>query len=86
MDQPSTTLQPASRNWPSTAQSGELGPAERAGYVVAGLVLAAAAARPRPNPVLTTLALGAGAYLAWRGAQGNCPVKAALVRQGLLRA
>ncbi|HWL79359.1 MAG TPA: hypothetical protein VNR89_00260 [Roseomonas sp.] len=57
---------------------GELSSGERALYVVAGLVMAAAAAKPRPNPLLNVLALGAGAYLAWRGAEGSCPVKAML--------
>lgn len=52
---------------------------ERAVYVIAGLALAAAAAKPRPNPALNALALAGGAYLAWRGAEGYCPVKSALV-------
>ncbi|MDB5595204.1 MAG: hypothetical protein JWM36_2165 [Hyphomicrobiales bacterium] len=52
---------------------------ERIVYVLGGLGLAAAAAKPRPNPLLNVLALAAGSYLAWRGANGYCPVKAALV-------
>ncbi|MDB5649032.1 MAG: hypothetical protein JWL62_552 [Hyphomicrobiales bacterium] len=52
---------------------------ERIAYVLGGLGLAAAAAKPRPNPLLNVLALAAGSYLAWRGAEGYCPVKAALV-------
>ncbi|MCI0756837.1 hypothetical protein [Teichococcus vastitatis] len=86
MSSSNTDLQTTPPNWPATQEAGELSLPERAGYVAAGLVLAAAAARPRPNPVLTALALGAGAYLAWRGAQGTCPMKAALVRQGVLSA
>jgi len=61
--------------------SGMLSTGERALYVVAGLVMAAVAAKPRPNPVLNILALGAGAYLAWRGAEGSCPVKAMLTER-----
>jgi hypothetical protein len=45
-------------------------------YMLGGLVLAAAGAKPRPNMLLSLIALGAGAYLAWRGAEGSCPVKA----------
>jgi uncharacterized membrane protein len=51
---------------------------ERAISVVAGLGLAAAGVKPRPNPFLNVLALLGGAYLAYRGATGHCPVKAAL--------
>jgi uncharacterized membrane protein len=51
---------------------------ERAISVVAGLGLAAAGVKPRPNPLLNVLALLGGAYLAYRGATGHCPVKAAL--------
>lgn len=51
---------------------------ERAISVVAGLGLAAAGVKPRPNPFLNILALLGGAYLAYRGATGHCPVKAAL--------
>ena len=52
---------------------------ERAVYIAAGLGIAAAAAKPRPNPLLNVLALAAGSYLAWTGAQGRCPVKRLLV-------
>ena len=51
---------------------------QRAIYVLAGLGLAAAGVKPRPNPFLNVLALASGAYLAWRGYEGSCPVKAAL--------
>jgi hypothetical protein len=51
---------------------------ERALYIVAGLGLAAAGAKPRPNPLLNLLALAGGAFIAWRGYVGQCPVKAAL--------
>ena len=51
---------------------------DRAIYVAAGLGLAAAGARPRPNPLLNVLALAAGSYIAWTGAQGHCPVKSLL--------
>ena len=51
---------------------------ERAISVVAGLGLAAAGVKPRANPLLNILALLGGAYLAYRGATGHCPVKAAL--------
>ena len=57
---------------------GELSTTERLWSAVAGLVLAAAAAKPRPNMALSVLALGAGAALAYRGATGYCPLKAAL--------
>jgi hypothetical protein len=49
---------------------------QRAGYIAAGLGMAAAAARPRPNPLLNVVALAAGSYLAWSGYRGRCPVKA----------
>jgi hypothetical protein len=52
---------------------------ERAAYIATGLSLAAAAAKPRPNPLLNVIALAAGSYLAWTGAQGRCPVKRLLV-------
>ena len=52
--------------------------AERGISIAFGLGLAAAAATPRPNPLLNVLALAAGSYLAYRGATGHCPVKAAL--------
>jgi len=51
---------------------------ERAISVIAGLGLAAAGVKPRPNPLLNVLALLGGAYLAYRGATGHCPVKAAI--------
>jgi hypothetical protein len=57
---------------------GQLTIMERGLYIVAGLLLAAAGARPRPNALLSIAALGAGGYLAWRGAEGSCPAKAAL--------
>lgn len=52
---------------------------QRAMYVMAGLGLAAASVKPRPNPLLNVLALASGAYLAWRGYEGSCPIKAALI-------
>ena len=55
---------------------------ERAIYVAVGLGMAAAGAKPRPNPLLNVLALAGGAYLAWTGYTGACPVKAALTDQG----
>ena len=55
---------------------------ERGISVAAGLALAAAGAKPRPNPLLNVLALGVGSYLAYRGATGYCPVKAALAEGG----
>jgi uncharacterized membrane protein len=55
---------------------------ERAMSVVGGLGLAAAATKPRPNPLLNILALLGGAYLAYRGATGYCPAKAALEGSG----
>ena len=55
---------------------------ERAVSVIAGLGLAAAAAKPRPNPLLNILALAGGAYLAYRGATGHCPMKAAIEESG----
>lgn len=57
---------------------------ERGIFVAAGLGLAAAAAQPRPNKVLSLLALLGGSYLAWRGAVGQCPIKAALVENGII--
>ena len=57
---------------------------ERAISVVIGLGLAAAAAKPRPNPLLNVAALVGGAYLAYRGATGHCPVKSALVEGGVI--
>ncbi len=55
---------------------------QRAMYVGIGLGLAAAGTQPRPNPLLNVLALAGGAYLAWSGYQGHCPVKAALIDEG----
>lgn len=57
---------------------GELSTTERTLSAAGGLVLAALAAKPRPNHVLSVLALAAGAFLAYRGATGYCPAKAAL--------
>ena len=57
---------------------------QRGLYIAAGLGLAAAGAQPRPNPLLNVIALTGGAYLAWSGYQGRCPVKAALVDQSNL--
>jgi uncharacterized membrane protein len=62
------------------ADPGELSFIERSLYVVGGLLLAAAGAKPRPNPLLNLAALGIGGYLAWRGAEGTCPAKAAIAR------
>ncbi len=59
---------------------------ERIVYVAAGLGLAAAGVKPRPNPMLNVAALLAGAYLAWQGMEGHCPVKAALMEGGATRA
>ena len=61
--------------------AGQLSTTERTWSAVAGLVLAAAAAKPRPNMMLSVLALGAGAALAYRGATGYCPVKAMVADQ-----
>jgi uncharacterized membrane protein len=55
-----------------------IGMGERSLSVVAGLAIAASAARPHPNPLLSLLALGIGSYLAYRGATGYCPLKAAM--------
>ena len=60
------------------AHNGHLEMPERVISVVAGLALAAAAAKPRPNMLLSVLALGAGVFLAYRGATGYCPARAAL--------
>ncbi|MBR0645155.1 hypothetical protein [Plastoroseomonas hellenica] len=51
---------------------------ERGLYIIGGLLLAAAGAKPRPNPLLNIAALSVGGYLAWRGAEGSCPAKAAI--------
>ena len=60
------------------AHNGHLEMPERMISVAAGLALAAAAAKPRPNMLLSVLALGAGVFLAYRGATGYCPARAAL--------
>ena len=64
--------------------AGQLSLTERTISVGGGLVLAAAAAQPRPNMVLSLIALAVGAALAYRGATGYCPVKAAVVSNGLV--
>lgn len=51
---------------------------ERTVSVIVGLLIAAAGAKPRPNMLLNVAALAAGSYLAYRGATGYCPIKAAL--------
>jgi len=56
-----------------------LNSSQRAMYMLAGLGLAASSLKPRPNPLLNVLALASGAYLAWRGYEGNCPIKAAMI-------
>ena len=61
-----------------SAEGGHLGMPERIISVTVGLALAATAAKPRPNHWLSILALGAGALLAYRGATGYCPARAAL--------
>jgi uncharacterized membrane protein len=60
------------------SEAGFLSPGERGAYLLGGLALAAAGVKPRPNMLLSILALGTGAYLAWRGSTGYCPVKAAM--------
>jgi uncharacterized membrane protein len=62
-------------------EPGVLSMTERAVSTVIGLALAGAAAKPRPNAVLSMLALAGGAALAYRGATGYCPLKAALAGQ-----
>ncbi len=59
--------------------AGQLSIEERGLSVVGGLVLAAIAARTRPNAVISIVALGLGAFLAYRGATGYCPARAALL-------
>jgi uncharacterized membrane protein len=61
---------------PPERQNLQLG--ERSLSVVVGLALAAAGAKPRPNPLLNIAALAVGSYLAYRGATGYCPIKAAV--------
>lgn len=56
----------------------DLSAGERFISIVAGLFLASSSLKPRPNMLLNVLALAAGSYLAYRGATGYCPVKAAL--------
>lgn len=58
--------------------AGALSVEQRALYIGGGLLLAVAGARPRPNKLLSVAAFGIGAYLAWRGAQGSDPLKAAI--------
>ena len=60
----------------SSHSPGELSTSQRGIYLLGGLVMAAAGAKPRPNLLLNVVALGADAYLAWRGVEGSCPVKA----------
>lgn len=60
------------------SSAGALSVEQRAFYIVGGLLLAATGARPRPNKLLSVAAFGIGAYLAWRGAQGSDPLKAAI--------
>ena len=68
-----------STNLPTfSSEGGHIHMPERIISVAAGLALAATAAQPRPNHLLSILALGAGAYLAYRGATGYCPVRAAI--------
>lgn len=63
---------------PSIQDGGEISLGERTLSVAGGLVLAAVAAQPRPNVVLSVLALAAGTFLAYRGATGHCPIRAAM--------
>lgn len=63
---------------PASKSEPQLSFGERAVSVLIGLGLAAAATKPRPNRALTVAALLAGSYLAYRGASGTCPIKAAL--------
>lgn len=62
----------------TAASESQLSFGERTISVLIGLGLAASAAKPRPNPLLNIVALAAGSYLAYRGATGSCPIKAAL--------
>ncbi len=61
--------------------SPKLSTGERTVSVIIGLTIAAAGAKPRPNMLLNMAALAVGSYLAYRGATGYCPVKAALGRR-----
>jgi uncharacterized membrane protein len=61
------------------SETADMSIGERAGSILAGLMLAAAGAKPRPNMLLNVAALAAGSYLAYRGATGHCPVKRALI-------
>ena len=63
-------------------QPSNLSATTRAAYVVGGLGLAALSVQPRPNPLLNVLALAGGAYLAWSGYKGYCPIKAAFLDGG----
>lgn len=67
-----------SNNLPTLHEGGQLGMPERALSVVGGLALAAVAAKPRPNRLLSLMALAAGSFLAYRGATGTCPIRAAI--------
>lgn len=66
---------------PANHDGGELSLGERTLSVAAGLTLAAVAAKPRPNMLLSVLVLAAGSFLAYRGATGTCPLRAAMARQ-----
>ena len=60
------------------SDGGHISMEERAVSVALGLAIAATAATPRPNHLLSVLALGVGAFLAYRGATGYCPIRAAI--------
>lgn len=62
-------------------EPGDLALPERVFSVALGLGIAAAGAKPRPNPILNIAAIALGSYLAYRGATGHCPVKAALIEK-----
>ncbi len=59
---------------------------ERALSIFGGLALTSIAAQPRSNVFLSMLALGAGSYLAYRGATGYCVVKASFDGDGTMPA